>query len=211
MTLKGKCAVITGSNSGIGLGVAREMARAGADVVLNSFTDREEDHALAAEIAKEFDVDARYIQADMSKGDQCRDLITKAGRCDILVNNAALAGHVHVGDWAILGGYTLVHQFCKIGDHCFTGMGSAIGKDVPAYVMVNGNPASAKSINSEGLRRRGFTKEEVSVINKCFKLVYRRGLTVDEALQELEQLAGNCEPVTLMIDSLKNSSRGIVR
>lgn len=129
----------------------------------------------------------------------------------ILVNNAALAGHVHIGDWAILGGYTLVHQFCKIGEHCFTGMGSAIGKDVPAYVMVNGNPASAKSINSEGLRRRGFTKEEVSVINKCFKLVYRRGLTVDEALKELEQLAQNCEPVNLMIDSLKHSTRGIVR
>lgn len=129
----------------------------------------------------------------------------------ILVNNAALAGHVHVGDWAILGGYTLVHQFCKIGEHCFTGMGSAIGKDVPAYVMVNGNPASAKSINSEGLRRRGFTKEEVSVINKCFKLVYRRGLTVEEALKELEQLAQNCEPVNLMIESLRNSTRGIVR
>ncbi len=129
----------------------------------------------------------------------------------ILVNNAALAGHVNVGDWAILGGFTLVHQFCSIGQHCFTGMGSAIGKDVPAYVMVNGNPASAKSINSEGLRRRGFTKEEVSVINKCFKLVYRRGLTVDEALNELGQLAVSCEAVNLLIDSLKNSTRGIVR
>jgi UDP-N-acetylglucosamine acyltransferase len=129
----------------------------------------------------------------------------------ILVNNAALAGHVNVGDWAILGGFTLVHQFCSIGQHCFTGMGSTIGKDVPAYVMVNGNPAGAKSINSEGLRRRGFSKEEISVITKCFKLVYRRGLTVDEALTELEQLAVNCEPVNLIIDSLKNSTRGIVR
>ena len=90
MTLKGKCAVITGSNSGIGLGVAREMARAGADVVLNSFTDREEDHALAAEIAKEFDVDARYIQADMSDAEACRALISQAGRCDILINNAGI-------------------------------------------------------------------------------------------------------------------------
>ncbi len=129
----------------------------------------------------------------------------------ILVNNAALAGHVHVGDWAILGGYTLVHQFCKIGAHCFTGMGSAVGKDVPAYVMVNGNPAAAKSINSEGLRRRGFSKDDIAVINKCFKLVYRRGLTVDEALQELQQLAVNCEAVNMLIESLQQSTRGIVR
>ncbi|MDE4274703.1 3-hydroxybutyrate dehydrogenase [Phaeobacter gallaeciensis] len=90
MTLKGKTAVITGSNSGIGLGVAREMARAGADVVLNSFTDRDEDHALAEEIAKEFSVNARYIQADMSKGEDCRGLIDKAGNCDILINNAGI-------------------------------------------------------------------------------------------------------------------------
>ncbi|MEX5576387.1 3-hydroxybutyrate dehydrogenase [Pseudophaeobacter sp. A-200-2] len=90
MTLKGKTAVITGSNSGIGLGVAREMARAGADVVLNSLTDRDEDHALAEEIAKEFSVNARYIQADMSKGEDCRGLIDKAGSCDILINNAGI-------------------------------------------------------------------------------------------------------------------------
>ena len=88
--LSGKTAVITGSNSGIGLGVAREMAKAGADVVLNSFTDREEDHALAAEIAKEFGVKATYIAADMSKADDCRRLIADAGTCDILINNAGI-------------------------------------------------------------------------------------------------------------------------
>ncbi len=129
----------------------------------------------------------------------------------ILVNNAALAGHVQIDDWAILGGFTLVHQFCKIGAHGFTGMGSAIGKDVPAYVMVNGNPAAAKSINAEGLRRRGFSKEEIAAINKAFKLVYRRGLTVDEAIKELEQLALSFARVNLMIESLKASARGIVR
>ncbi len=90
MSLTGKTAIITGSNSGIGLGVAWEMARAGADVVLNSFTDREEDHAIAAEIASETGVSARYIQADMSKGDDCRALIERAGRCDILINNAGI-------------------------------------------------------------------------------------------------------------------------
>ncbi|SDJ40762.1 3-hydroxybutyrate dehydrogenase [Aliiruegeria lutimaris] len=90
MSLQGKTAVITGSNSGIGLGVAWEMARAGADVVLNSFTDREEDHALAAEIANETGVQARYIKADMSKGEECRELIEQAGACDILINNAGI-------------------------------------------------------------------------------------------------------------------------
>ena len=88
--LSGKTAVITGSNSGIGLGIARELAKAGANVILNSFTDRAEDHALAAEIAEETGVTARYIRADMSKGDECRSLIEKAGACDILVNNAGI-------------------------------------------------------------------------------------------------------------------------
>lgn len=90
MTLNGKTAIITGSNSGIGLGIARELAKAGADVILNSFTDSAEDHDLAATIAKEFNVNARYIQADMSKADDCRLLIEKAGTCDILVNNAGI-------------------------------------------------------------------------------------------------------------------------
>jgi 3-hydroxybutyrate dehydrogenase len=96
-SLAGKTAVITGSNSGIGLGIARELARAGADVVLNSFTDRDEDHALAAEIAAEHGVTARYIKADMSKGNECRALIEQAGACDILINNAGIQ-HVEAID-----------------------------------------------------------------------------------------------------------------
>src|SRR5690554_4873600 len=90
MSVQGKTVIITGSNSGIGLGVAREMARAGAHVVLNSFTDTEEDHTLAKETANEFGTDVRYIQADMSKGDECRALIEKTGVCDILINNAGI-------------------------------------------------------------------------------------------------------------------------
>ena len=90
MSIAGKTAVITGSNSGIGLGVAREMAKAGANVVLNSFSDRREDHALDAEFAAEFGVDAKYVGADMSKAEDCRRLIVDAGRCDILVNNAGI-------------------------------------------------------------------------------------------------------------------------
>jgi 3-hydroxybutyrate dehydrogenase len=90
MDLKGKTAIITGSNSGIGLGVARELARAGADVVLNSFTDSSEDHDLARELGADFGVSARYIKADMSKGEDCRALVEEAGGCDILVNNAGI-------------------------------------------------------------------------------------------------------------------------
>ena len=90
MSLKGKTAIVTGSNSGIGLGIAHELARAGADVVLNSFTDRDEDHRLAEDMAKEHGVGVRYIKADMSKGEECRALIEQAGACDILVNNAGI-------------------------------------------------------------------------------------------------------------------------
>lgn len=129
----------------------------------------------------------------------------------ILVNNAALAGHVVVNDWAILGGYTLVHQFCHVGQHAFTGMGSAIGKDIPAYVMVTGSPAQARSINMEGLKRRGFSKDDIAVLNKAFKTVYRRGLTLDDALIELQPMLSECPQLAPFIQSLENSSRGIVR
>lgn len=129
----------------------------------------------------------------------------------ILVNNTALAGHVRIGDWAILSGFTLVHQYCSIGAHSFSGMGTAIGKDVPAYVMVNGNPAEAKSINAEGLRRRGFSKEDIATITRAYKIIYRRGLTLEEALTELQPMAVECAALQPLIDSLLSSTRGILR
>ena len=129
----------------------------------------------------------------------------------ILVNNVALAGHVHVGDWAILSGFTLVHQFCAIGAHSFSGMGTAIGKDVPAYVTVFGSPAEAKSINIEGLKRRGFSTEAIATLRKAYKLVYRAGLTTEQALAQLEDMRAGCAELQLLIDSLRNSRRGIVR
>jgi UDP-N-acetylglucosamine acyltransferase len=141
-----------------------------------------------------------HIGHDSLVGDHC-----------ILVNNTSLAGHVTVGDWAILSGFTLVHQFCHIGAHSFSGMGSAIGKDVPAYVLVNGAPAAAKSINAEGLRRRGFSKDELGAISRAFKVIYRRGLTVTEAMSHLEPLAQECAAVQPIIESLNSSKRGIVR
>jgi len=101
VSLEGKTAVVTGSNSGIGLGVAWELARAGANVVLNSFTDRDEDHALAAEIAASTGVNARYIRANMSRGDDCRSLIERAGACDILVNNAGIQHVAAIPDFPV--------------------------------------------------------------------------------------------------------------
>lgn len=129
----------------------------------------------------------------------------------VLVNNAALAGHVTLGDWAVLSGYTLVHQFCQIGAHSFSGMGSAIGKDVPAFVTVSGAPAQAKSINSEGLRRRGFSVEALSELRRAFKILYRQGLTLEIALSQLESMSEKTPEVEMFIESLRMSERGIVR
>lgn len=129
----------------------------------------------------------------------------------ILVNNSALAGHVIIGDWAILSGYTLVHQFCRIGPHSFTGMGTAVGKDIPAFVMVAGSPAAARNINIEGLKRRGFNKDDIAALSLAYKTLYRRGLTVDEALSELTEQANGNSHVQTLIDSITASTRGIVR
>ncbi len=133
------------------------------------------------------------------------------GNNTILVNNVALAGHVHVGDWAILSGYTLVHQFCKIGAHSFSGMATGIGKDVPAFVTVSGQPAEAKTINAEGLRRRGFSSETISQLRRAFKIVYRQGLTLEVAMQRLETMLRDTPEVKTLIDSIRASERGIVR
>lgn len=129
----------------------------------------------------------------------------------VLVNNVALAGHVSVGDWAILSGYTLVHQFCRIGTHSFSGMGTAIGKDVPAFVTVSGTPAEAKTINTEGMRRRGFSAEAINDLRRAYKIVYKQGLTLDIALRRLEKMMSGSPEVQLLIESLHASERGIVR
>ncbi len=150
----------------------------------------------------------------------CRNLImayvhighdSVVGNDTILVNNAALAGHVVVGDWAILSGYTLVHQFCKIGEHSFSGMGTSIGKDVPAYVTVAGSPAEAKTINAEGLRRRGFDQHAIAELRRAYKIIYRQGLTLDAAIARLETMVIETPQVGPLVESLRSSERGIVR
>jgi len=129
----------------------------------------------------------------------------------IFSNGASLAGHVTVDDHAILGGFTLVHQFCHIGSHAFCGMASAVSKDVPPYVIVNGNPAHPHGLNLEGLKRRGFSKDALKGLRDAYKLVYRQGLTVDEAMPKLLQLAKSCAEITPFIDFIKSSTRGIIR
>lgn len=133
------------------------------------------------------------------------------GSDTILVNNTALAGHVIVGDWAILSGYTLVHQFCKIGAHSFSGMGTSIGKDVPAFVTVAGSPAEAKTINVEGLRRRGFDAAEIADLRRAFKIIYRQSLTLDVAIDRLQGMVQDTPSIQTLVDSLLQSQRGIVR
>ncbi|HWQ94748.1 MAG TPA: acyl-ACP--UDP-N-acetylglucosamine O-acyltransferase, partial [Gammaproteobacteria bacterium] len=134
------------------------------------------------------------------------------GNQTIFANGATLAGHVSVGDYAILGGFTLVHQFCALGAHCFCGMGSAVSKDVPPYIMVAGGHAAAPhGINTEGLKRRGFSSETLRALREAYKIVYRSGLTVEQALVQLEPLAQAHTDVNEFVRFLKASSRGIIR
>lgn len=128
----------------------------------------------------------------------------------IMANNVAIAGHVHVGDHTILGGFTAVHQFCRIGSHVMCGAGTVVLKDVPDYVMATGNPASPHGINAEGLKRRGFSPEQLRVLKQAYRLVYRQKLTLEQALEALLQLP-EAELVQPLIATLQASSRGIIR
>jgi len=133
------------------------------------------------------------------------------GNNTIFANGASLAGHVEIDDYVILGGFTLVHQFTKIGSGAFCGMGSAIGKDIPPYVMVSGNPASPYGINSEGLKRRQFDRAAIKAVKDAYKIIYRSGLTTEEAKQQLETLAQQHAEVKPMLEFLQRSERGILR
>ena len=133
------------------------------------------------------------------------------GSKTIMANNATLAGHVHVGDWAIFGGFSGAHQFCKIGAHAFVGMYAGANRDVPAYVTVSGTPAAPRGINSEGLKRRGFSAEQIRNIKDAYRLVYRKGLKLSEAVDEIAARSESQPELQLFLDSLRSSDRGIVR
>jgi UDP-N-acetylglucosamine acyltransferase len=141
-----------------------------------------------------------HVAHDCQVGNQC-----------VLANNATLGGHVHLGDWVIMGGLSAIHQFCKVGAHAFIANNAAVTRDVPPYVMAVGQPAAAHSVNSEGLKRRGFTPEQIRNIRNAFRLLYRSGLKLADATSQLAALVHEQPELKLIVDFLPLSTRSIVR
>jgi UDP-N-acetylglucosamine acyltransferase len=141
-----------------------------------------------------------HVAHDCVVGDQC-----------VLANNATLGGHVHLGDWVIMGGLSAIHQFCKVGAHAFIANNAAVTRDVPPYVMAVGQPASAHSVNAEGLKRRGFTPQQIRNIRIAFRVLYRSGLKLADAVTQLEALAKEQPEVRALVEFLPQSTRSILR
>ncbi len=135
----------------------------------------------------------------------------QVGNHTIFANNAQLAGHVVVDDYAILGGFTVVHQFVRLGAHIITGMGTILLQDVPPYVLVSGNPCAPHGINSEGLKRRGFSSQSVMAIKRAYKTLYKSGLSLADAQAAIQGLQAEHAELQLLADFLAHSQRGIVR
>lgn len=135
----------------------------------------------------------------------------KIGNNTTFTNNASLAGHVVVGDYATIGAFSAVHQFCHIGAHSFIARATMVAKDVLPYVLVSGYEATTFGINSRGLARRGFTAETMRQLKQAYKIIFRQGNTVEQALDELYKIANICPEIELLITGLKNSERGIIR
>ena len=151
--------------------------------------------------------DDNWIMAYVHLAHDCQ-----VGNQTIFANNAQLAGHVHVGDWAILGGFTVVHQFVRIGAHSMTGMGTILLLDLPPYVMASGNPSAPHGINSEGLKRRGFAPEAIAALRRAYKILYRNGLKLEEATVAIAREAqGELAPLAVLSDFLAASGRGVLR
>lgn len=147
-----------------------------------------------------------WIMAYVHIAHDCR-----IGDHTILANCVQLAGHVHVGDWVILGGFTGVHQFCHLGAHSMAAIASVIVHDLPPYVMAQGDTAKAHGINTEGLKRRGFLAAAIKGIRAAYKTLYRSGLTLEEARVALETQAAECPEVGMLAEFLSRATRGIVR
>ena len=154
--------------------------------------------------------DDNWIMAYVHIAHDCR-----LGSHIILANAVQLAGNVHLGDWVFLGGLSGVHQFVRVGAHAMTAFQTRLAQDVPPFVTAGGNPAEAQSINAEGLRRRGFSAERITLIKQMYRLLYRKGLTLDAARDQIEALRGELADadadIALMQDFLATASRGIVR
>jgi UDP-N-acetylglucosamine acyltransferase len=141
-----------------------------------------------------------HVAHDCQVGDHC-----------ILANFATLGGHVELGDWVIMAGFSGVHQFCKIGAHCFVANNAAVTRDVPPYLMVTGQPAEPHSVNAEGLKRRGFTPEQIRNIRGAYKVLYRSGLKLAEATEQLNKLAAEQPELQPFVEFLATTTRSIVR
>jgi UDP-N-acetylglucosamine acyltransferase len=150
--------------------------------------------------------DDNWIMAYVHLAHDCQ-----VGNNTIFANNAQLAGHVHVGDFALLGGFTVVHQHVAIGAHSITAMGTILLQDLPPYVTAAGNTARPYGINSEGLKRRGFSPEAIAAIKAAYKTLYKSGLTLEQAKQALGLQAASRAEVGLFVEFLRDSRRGIVR
>lgn len=150
--------------------------------------------------------DDNWIMAYVHIAHDCR-----VGNNTIFANNASIAGHVHIGDWAILGGFTTSHQFCRIGPHVLTSMFTYVTKDIPAFVVVSGRPAEPRGINAEGLRRRDFSTDQIRNIREAYRVLYRQGLKLEEATQQLTERVATQPELAPFIESLDGSSRGLVR
>lgn len=135
----------------------------------------------------------------------------QVGNQIVLANSVNLAGHVHVGDWAILGGYTGVHQFCRVGAHSFCGGGTILLQDLPPYVMAAGDPCKTHGINSEGLKRRGFSSPAIMAIKRAYKALYRQGLSLDDAKAQIGAAVGETPELQIMLDFISVPGRGFVR
>ena len=129
----------------------------------------------------------------------------------IMANGASLAGHVSVDDYAILGGFSLVHQFCRIGRHSFSGMGSVISRDIPPYVMVGGSPTKPRGINNVGMERRGYDSEAILQIKRAFKVIYKSRLKLEEAIENLATMAEQSPEILPILEFLQQSGRSIIR
>ncbi|MBK5915701.1 acyl-ACP--UDP-N-acetylglucosamine O-acyltransferase [Rhodocyclus purpureus] len=150
--------------------------------------------------------DDNWIMAYVHIAHDCR-----VGNRTIFANNSQLAGHVHVDDWAILGGFTGVHQFCRVGAHCMTAVGTVVLQDIPPYVTAAGNTASPFGINSEGLKRRGFSADALLALKRAYRTLYKSGLRLEEARAKLEQDAVAHPEIRPILDFLAASKRGIIR
>ena len=150
--------------------------------------------------------DDNWIMASVHIAHDCQ-----VGNRTQFANNATLAGHVHVGDYAILGGFTGVHQFVHIGAHSFTAIATVLVHDLPPYVMAAGDTAKAYGINVEGLRRRGYSAESLTSIKRAYKTLYKSGLTLEQAKVQLTEQAMTCAEIALLAEFLQGSTRGIVR